>query len=99
MSWLSVFFRKSSTKVALSLLKKLLFAFVGKISTQLADAAIEEVKKAEATNLSGPEKLKIAYTNLRDRFEGHKNVTDRLIRAAIEVAVETIDPKSFRVMW
>lgn len=92
-SFINQFFNRRSLEIAGKLLLKLLQAFAGRVGGELADAAMREVQKAEASGKSGAEKFEAAFVALRTKFKDKKEITDRLIRAAIEVTVERIDPK------
>lgn len=92
MSWLSKIFSKVLTKTVLDALKSLLVKLIGDLGKRLSDAALEEVKNAEKTDLSGTEKLKLVVTNLRARPD-FKNLPLYALNIAIEGAVAICDPK------
>ena len=97
MSWFSSainrFFNRRSLEIAFKLFVKVLGAFAGKVGANLADEARIEVGKAEASGMSGTRKFEMVFNILKNRFKDKQEITDRLIRAAIEISVEHADPK------
>ena len=87
MSWLSVFFRKDSVRALLDLGIKILKMFLGRLAEDLQRIAMEEVRKAQLTSVSGPQKAKAAFEGIKSRLP---EVSDSQINLALEVAVSAI---------
>lgn len=93
MSWLSSWLRRDSTKLVLSLVQKLIRVIVGKVADDLEKIALEEVKKAEASGLSGIEKYKMALSGIKGRPQ-YRDLPQYVLNIAIESAVAVVDWKS-----
>ena len=90
MSWLSSFFRKDTVQVILKASLGILKLFIGNAAGALQQAALEEVKKAESTGLSGAAKWDAAYKGVKNRLP---HIAEKLIEKAIIDAVLVVDPK------
>lgn len=89
MSWLSKILQKIDFAGFLGKLKTLLFSVAGDVGKKLADIALDEVKKAELTNYSGPEKLRLVFNNIKNNPE-FKDLPQYTIELAINGALHLI---------
>lgn len=93
MSWFSSWIKALRSKAITNAIKSILGVFLGKLAEQGKNDVIEAVRLAEATQASGKDKFKIAYESLEDKYAHKVGWTERLAKAAIELAVELVDPK------
>lgn len=94
MSWFSNFIKALRTRAIANAIKSILGVFLGKLAEQGKNDVIEAVRLAETTNATGSQKFKIAYESLEEKYAHKVGWTDRLAKAAIELAVELVDPKA-----
>ena len=92
MSWLSEFWKSALARMILGKIKALLVTIAGTVGRRLADVALEEVKRAEATGLPGKEKFKLVIENLRNTPE-FSRLPQYVLEVAISAAVAIVDPK------
>lgn len=86
MSWLSVFFRKSSVQAVLKWGQQILKIFIGKVAEDLQKIAQQEV--ADAQNLYALGKIQDKRTYVKDRLQARfPQIREVFINHAIETAV------------
>lgn len=73
------------------ILKPMVLAFLSKSGTILLEVATEVVKNLAAQDLSSSDKREQAFKTIKSTLKSRKvEVTDSLINAAIEIAVQKI---------
>lgn len=92
-NWASELWKQIRWDMVFKAAQKLLISIIGTVGKSLAQVAIEEVKKAEATGASGTEKLRMVYEALR-RHPQFRNLPAYALNIAIESAVSLVDPKT-----
>lgn len=93
MSWISAFIKSLRTKAIQNSIKSVWKLFLGNLAEQAKADTIEAVTLAEATGADGSDKFKIAFEGLKAKYGNRTGFTERLAKAAIELAVELVDPK------
>lgn len=84
MSWISVFFKKESTKVILKSALAILKVFAGDIAKELWDKTTVSVAKAEQMPLSGTEKARYVLGAIKSEWP---EIKDHLANMLLELAV------------
>lgn len=92
MSWLSKLWSNIRWDYVFKKIEQVLVALAGTVGKSLASIALQEVRKAEASGLKGPEKLRMALESLKNNPQ-FRHLPENVLKAAIEATLTLVDPK------